>query len=297
MLAKKNVRFPAEGGIELSAWLFLPEPQKGRLAAITMAHGYAGTKYHGIEGMAQAFAQAGFAVLLHDHRSFGDSGGEPRHDINPWQQITDWRRAISYLQERPEVDENRIGLWGTSYAGGHAIVLGATDRRLKAVVAQVPTIDGYASGLRRVAPEAVEGLEARFAADDRAQLRGEQPATQAIVSDDPAKAASYKAADAISFYLRPLPDGVWENKVTVRSTRWARMYAPGDFIERVSPTPLLMVVADHDPITIAELALRAYQRALEPKRLVIVKGGHFDPYLGEFETASRAAVDWFKAHL
>src|SRR5437870_4161172 len=139
MFAKKDVRFPAEGGIELSAWLFLPEHPKGRLPAITMAHGYAGTKYHGIERMAQAFAQAGFA------------------------------------------------------------------------------------------------------ADDRAQLRGEQPATQAIVSDDPAKAASYKAADAISFYLRPLPDGVWENEVTVRSTRWARMYAPGDFIECVSPTPLLMV--------------------------------------------------------
>jgi alpha/beta superfamily hydrolase len=55
-----------------------------------MAHGYAGTKYHGIEPMAEAFAEAGFVVLLHDHRGFGDSGGEPRQDINPWQQITDW---------------------------------------------------------------------------------------------------------------------------------------------------------------------------------------------------------------
>ena len=137
-----------------------------------MAHGFAGTKYHRLESMAGAFAEAGFVVLLHDHRGFGDSGGEPRQDINPWQQTTDWRRAISYLQDRPEVDENRIGLWGTSFAGGHAIVLGATDRRLKAVVAQVRTIDGYASGLRRVAPEAVANLEARFAADDRAQLRG-----------------------------------------------------------------------------------------------------------------------------
>ena len=158
MFRKENVRFPAEGGIELSAWLFVPEGQSARVPAITMAHGYAGTKYHGIEPTAEAFAEAGFAVLLHDHRGFGDSGGEPRQDVNPWQQITDWRRAISYLQDRPEVDDNRVGLWGTSFAGGHAIVLGATDRRSKAVVAQVPTIDGYASGLRRVAPEAVCGL-------------------------------------------------------------------------------------------------------------------------------------------
>jgi hypothetical protein len=90
----------------------------------SLAHRYAGTKCHGIEPMAQAFAEAGFAALLHDHRGFGDSGGEPRHDIKPWQQITDWRRAISYLQDGPEVDENRVGLWGTRFASRHAIVLG-----------------------------------------------------------------------------------------------------------------------------------------------------------------------------
>ena len=190
MVLKKEVRFPAEGGIELSAWMFVPERKAAaQLPAITMAHGYGGTKYHGIEPMAETFAEAGFVVLLHDHRGFGDSEGEPRHDINPWQQITDWRRAISYLQDRPEVDENRVGLWGTSFAGGHAIVLGVTDRRLRAVVAQVPTMDGYTTGLRRVAPEAVAALEAQFAADERAQLRGEPPATQAIVSDEASRAA------------------------------------------------------------------------------------------------------------
>jgi hypothetical protein len=98
-------------------------------------------------------------------------------------------------------------------------------------------------------------------------------------------------------YLQPVPDGVWEPKVTVRSTRWARMYAPGEFIERVSPTPLLMLVADHDHTAVTDLALKAFERALEPKPLVMIRGGHFDPYLGGFETASRAAVDWFKRHL
>src|SRR5947209_3818293 len=134
---KTDVRFPAEGGVELSAWLFVPEGS-GPFPAISMAHGYAGTKYHGLEPIAAIFAEAGFVVLAHDHRGFGDSGGTPRQDVNPWQQIADWGRAISYLQDRPEVDERRVGVWGTSFAGGHAIVLGATDRRLKAVVAQVP---------------------------------------------------------------------------------------------------------------------------------------------------------------
>jgi dienelactone hydrolase len=94
-----------------------------------MAHGYAGVKEHSVARFAQAFADAGFVVLLHDHRTFGVSDGEPRQDIDPWRQIADWRRAISYLEARPEVDPKRIGLWGTSYAGGHAPVLGATDRR------------------------------------------------------------------------------------------------------------------------------------------------------------------------
>ena len=296
-ISKQEVRFPVEGGIELAAWLFIPEQLNAPLPAITMAHGYGGTRYHGIEKMARCFAEAGFAVLLHDHRGFGDSGGQPRQDINPWQQISDWRRAISYLQDRPEVDETRIGLWGTSFAGGHAIVLGATDRRLKAVVSQVPTIDGHAAGLRRVVSEAVAGLEARFDADERAQLRGEAPATQQIVSEDASRPSTYQAADVVSFYLQPVPDGVWENRVTLRSTRWARMYSPGEYIKRVSPTPLLMVVAEHDHTAATDLALAAYENALEPKRLVMIKGGHFDPYLSEFDNASSAAADWFKTHL
>ncbi|WNC94518.1 alpha/beta fold hydrolase [Paraburkholderia sp. FT54] len=297
MYQKQHVSIPVDGGIDLSAWLFLPEHHDAPLPAITMAHGFAGTKYHGIEPFAEAFAQAGFVVLLHDHRNFGESGGEPRQDINPWQQITDWRRAISYLQARPEVDENRVGIWGTSFAGGHAFVLGATDRRLKAAVAQAPTIDGYAGGLRRIPPEGVADLEARFAADERAQLNGEPPAMQQIVSGDPAVPAAYKAADAVSFYLQPVPEGVWENTLTLRSTRWARMYSPGEYIPRVSPTPLLMLVAQHDHIAVTDLALKAYEQALEPKRLVMLKGGHFDPYLAELPSASREAVDWFRKHL
>ncbi len=125
-----------------------PGPHPG----ITMAHGFAGVKEHGLERFARFFADAGFVVLVHDHRGFGASDGSPRFDVDPWAQIADWRRAISFLEGQPDVDAERIGLWGSSYAGGHAIVLGATDRRLRAVVAQVPTISGYQQSLRRVPP-------------------------------------------------------------------------------------------------------------------------------------------------
>ena len=270
---------------------------RGPHPAVTMASGYAAAKEHGIERFAQAFAEDGFVVLLHDHRNFGASDGDPRQDVDPWRQIADWRRAISFLESRPEVDAERIGVWGTSYAGGHAIVLGATDPRLRCVVAQVPTISGFEQGLRRVPPEAEAALEEAFADDDRAQARGEPPGYQAIVSADPAVPASYRAPDAIDFYLQPIPDGRWQNTVTIRSTRAARMYEPGGWIGRVSPTPLLVVVALNDTITVTDLALAAYERALEPKRLELVPGGHFEPYLSNFPEASGAARAWFREHL
>lgn len=292
-----DVEIPADGGITLRGVLYLP-PGPGLHPAITLAHGYGGVKEHGLLGFAEAFARAGFVALVHDHRGLGASGGEPRNDVDPWRQIEDWRRVITYLEARPEVDGHRIGIWGTSYAAGHALVLGATDRRLRCVVAQVPIISGIEQSLRRVAPELVAGLEAVFDEDERAQLRGEAPRYQALVGADRAVPASYRAPDAIEFYLQDLPAGTaWENRVTVRSTRKARMYEPGLWIGRISPTPLLMVVATHDTITPTDLALAAYERALEPKRLELIPGGHFDPYVTEFERASGAALDWFAAHL
>jgi uncharacterized protein len=297
MVQRLDVEFEAEGGIRLRAWLFVPVSNATLNPAISMAHGYAGTREHGMERFARAFAEAGFIVLLHDHRGFGASEGEPRHDIDPWRQIADWRRALSFLETCEGVDPARIGLWGTSYAGGHAIVLAATDRRLRCVVAQVPTVSGYEQGLRRIPPELTSSMEQAFANDERGQARGEPPVRQAVVSVDPDVPASYRTKDAMDFYLQPLPQGIWENAVTLRSTRAARMYEPGAWISRISPTPLLMVVALYDTVTVTDLALAAYEKALQPKRLATFPGGHFDGYVKHFEESSRAAVDWFREHL
>src|ERR1700736_6309921 len=120
---------------------------------------------------------------------------------------------------------------------------------------------------------------------------------QLVVSEDAAILASYRSKDAIDFYLQPTPPGIWETSVTIRSPRAARMYEPGIWVPRVSPTPLLMVVALSDTVTLTDLALAAYQRALEPKRLALIPGGHFDPYLDQFPLAEAAATGWFREHL
>lgn len=204
-ISRTDISFRADAGTAIGGWLFLPE-RVGPHPAITMSAGFGGTIHHGLEPFAVAFAEAGFAVLLHDHRGFGSSDGLPRHDVDPWRQIADWRRAISYLEGRPEVDAKRIGLWGTSYSGGHAIMLGASDRRLKAVVAQVPTISGYEQGLRRIPADQLAAVDEALAQDDRNQLDGE-PGYQALVGADPAVPAAYRSQDAIDFMLRPVPEG------------------------------------------------------------------------------------------
>ena len=58
-----------------------------------------------------------------------------------------------------------------------------------------------------------------------------------------------------------------------------------------------MIVALADNITLTDLQLRAYEQMLEPKKLVTIDGGHFDPYAKQFPRASAAAVSWFRQHL
>jgi acetyl esterase/lipase len=65
-----------------------------------------------------------------------------RTRLVPLKQVEDYRNAISYLQGEPGADRDRIGIWGSSYAGGHVLSVAAQDARVKAVVSQVPGING-----------------------------------------------------------------------------------------------------------------------------------------------------------
>jgi fermentation-respiration switch protein FrsA (DUF1100 family) len=74
-------------------------------------------------------------------------------------------------------------------------------------------------------------------------------------------------------------------------------YEPGIYIPYMSPTPLMMIVGLKDHLTVADVALAAFEGALAPKRLVTFPGGHFDAYVADFATASGAAIEWFRQHL
>ena len=154
---RADVEFDVRDDITLRGWLYRPAGD-GPAPGIVMTHGFAGVKEAYLEPLAEAFADAGFAVLLYDHRTWGASDGLPRHDLDAWRQVEDMRTAVTFLRGRPEVDPARIGVWGTSYSGGHAIVVGALDDRVAAVVAQVPAVSSHQGSLRRSTPEQVTGL-------------------------------------------------------------------------------------------------------------------------------------------
>jgi fermentation-respiration switch protein FrsA (DUF1100 family) len=89
----------------------------------------------------------------------------------------------------------------------------------------------------------------------------------------------------------------WRNEVTLRSVEMLTEYEPGIYVDRIAPTPLLMVVAAGDHLTVADEALGAYNLAREPKELLLLSGGHFDAYVADFDRAAGGAADWFVRHL
>ncbi|KVC61222.1 alpha/beta hydrolase [Burkholderia stagnalis] len=300
-MARYDIEFLSEGTI-LRGWFYEPDPQGAGTAthpAIVMAHGFSAVKEQYLDRYAEVFAASGFAVLVYDHRGFGASDGHPRQEVDPVLQRRGYRDAISYLLTRPDVDAARIGIWGTSYSGGHVLEVAAIDRRVKCVVSQVPTISGYQSALRRTRSDLVPALLERFDEDRAHRFAGGTPAMLPAVSDDPQVACAMAGADAFRFFTesaaRFAPN--WKNEVTLRSAEMARENEPGQYVARISPAPLLMIVADQDWLTPTDLCLQAWQAALEPKQLLMINGGHFTPYVEHFEATSRAAAQWFERHL
>ncbi len=296
---RMDVEFKTEDGVTLRGWHYRPDGGSGPWPTIVMAHGYSAVKEMYLDRFAEVFAAAGLAAIVFDNRNFGASEGAPRQEIDPWQQINDYRDAISYAETLPQTRADRIGVWGSSYSGAHVIVLGAIDRRIKCVAAQVPLISGHRNARRLIRSDFVAGVEAACAEDRRSRYAGRPPGMIPVVSENPAGPAVLPTPDSWQWFTETARTRApaWKNEVTLRSVELFLAYEPGAYISYVSPTPLLMVVALGDHLTVADEALAAYEQALQPKKLVALKGMHFDAYVADFANASAAARDWFVEHL
>ncbi|MBP8926026.1 MAG: alpha/beta fold hydrolase [Pseudomonadales bacterium] len=301
---RSDISFPGHGGTTLRGWLYTPDGA-GNGPALIMAHGFSATIDMGIDAFARVFCAAGITVLAYDQRNFGTSDGEPRQEINIWAQARDYRRAIDWLAARPEVDAKRVGIWGSSFSGGEVLVVGACDRRVAAVIANVP----FAS-----LPDTDERLGAAGAFEAiRAALLDESGGGPADAGGDPIGPLAVVAQEGLDLVpFLPFPEATkwfleygacasssWQNRVTLRSLPSAPpAFDPGVCASHIAPVPLLMVVASDDHLAPTEGALKTFERAGEPKRLEVMLGDHFVTY-GEpgFDRASAVMRDFLIEYL
>ena len=295
---RTDVEFDA-AGVTLRGWHYVPDGSRGRVPTIVMAHGFSAVKEMYLDRFAEAFAEAGLGALVFDHRGFGSSDGEPRQEIDPWQQVRDYRDAISHAQTLKKADPERIGIWGSSYSGGHVIVVGAIDRRVKCVSCQVPLISGHRNARRIVRADFIAPVGEMFDEDRAKRYAGEPPAMIPVVDEDPMAPSALPTPDSYTWFTETgrtrAPS--WRNEVTLRSVEMFWEYEPGAYIGWISPTPFQMIVAAKDHLTVSDLAIEAYERALEPKRLVVRPGPHFAAYVEDFDAVSAAHTEWFVQHL
>jgi fermentation-respiration switch protein FrsA (DUF1100 family) len=295
---RRDIEFKAEDGTLLRGWHYLPDQHPGKVPTVVMAHGFASVKEIYLDKYAELFAKSGIASLVYDHRCFGASDGTPRQELDPLMQIRDWRDAISFVETLPETDTAHIGIFGSSYSGGHVFVIAAQDRRVKCVVSQVPFISGARNSRRLIRADHLAPTRALLDEDRRNRYAGKPPGMIAVVTEDPAAPSALPTADSWAFFSAVAERApAFRNEVTLRSLDHFLGYEPGIHIRDVSPTPLLMMVALQDHLTVADESLAAYEQALQPKKLIMLKGGHFDAYVNDFDVAGAGARDWFVEHL
>ncbi|MFN8038199.1 MAG: alpha/beta fold hydrolase [Acidimicrobiales bacterium] len=276
----------------IAAWCYEPVgPGPLRRPAVVLSHGFSAVKELGLDDYAAVFADAGYVVVAFDHPCFGGSGGEPRQDVDPDRQLAATAAVLGWVAGHDGVDPGAIGLWGTSFSGGHAVTLAATDDRVRAVVAQVPF-------LCPPADELPADLADVLALDEQQRAAGETPITIPVVTDDPAGfgALSPDPASFAFFRERAASAPSWRNEVTLASIGRLFGYRPIDVAAAVR-APVLLVAARDDVLAPFEFVGRAHAAMPSTCDLVELPGGHFDAYGEGFGLTSQAALGWFERWL
>ena len=296
----QKVKFKSGGGLQCAADLYVPDKSRaGRQPGLVIGHGFSVVREALVEE-AGYFQRAGYVVLAIDYRTFGESEGEPRGQLFPLEQAEDFRSGISYLQTRDEVDPNRIGIWGSSFGGAVVIWTAAQDRRAKAVVAQVPVVNGR-KWMQALRPsdlwlELLDKLEEdrlrRFKTGEGARVpvtgRASQGAVCAMPADQP-----------ILDFFKTSTMKTWRPDLALESVEKIIEFVPENVIHQIAPRPICIVAtAGYDMIHPMEMVQEAFRKAGEPKKLALLPydqlGLYSEPGRGE---AMRAAIDWFNQYV
>lgn len=280
-------------GCRLSGLWRTPDEPPERMRAIVQGPGWLGLKdaklyvrYH------EALTAAGFGVLVFDYRGFGDSEGD-RSTISPRQQLEDLVSAVTYVGAREDVDGDRVGAFGSGgTGGGNAILLGALDERVGAVVSQLPVADGR-DWLHRMRSEDDWLAYLGMLEEDRRQrvLTGQgrlvHPREEIMVPTRERRATSVKAD----------VDTRVPTAISLQAADEILDYRPLAAAERMT-TPLLVIAVEGDATTPTDHAVALYEAARGPKQLLMQRHTtHYAAYDRYAPVVTPRIVDWFDRHL
>jgi pimeloyl-ACP methyl ester carboxylesterase len=282
------------GDVRCAADLYFPAntQQAGPVPGVVLGHSGGNVK-EALADPARYLAEAGFAALAIDYRTYGASEGEPRGQLFPEKQVEDVRNGVSYLQTRPEVDVNRIGVWGVAIGASVAIQAALVDRRIKCVVAQTPDLlNGWRQILEGGGRERFGKMIAALEQDWQRRFETGESLRVPWPNFEDEVTQSY-VNQAMEIYP------TYRHEITLESFEHMLVWAPENLIEHLTPTPLLFVTTGgYDPYHTLDDVQIAYRRAGEPKRLEIlpydVVGLYLEPGLGE---AMKLAISWFDRYL
>jgi pimeloyl-ACP methyl ester carboxylesterase len=276
VMRREDVWFNS-GSDRISAWLYRPDDD-GDTPLLVMAHGLGAVRTMRLDAYAERFAAAGYACLVFDYRNFGDSEGAPRQLLDIRMQLQDWTVATAFARTLPGIDPRRIGLWGTSFSGGHVIATAARVPGIAAVVSQCPFTDSLAS-FSAVNPLVSARLTALATRDLVTSRFGGNPVMVKTVGH-PGEVALMTSPDAYPGYLALMPDGAEiRNEVTARIGVKLLPYRPGRLAAKVA-CPILFCICEND--TVAPSGPTRRYAAMAPKGEVkLYPEGHFEIYVGE----------------
>lgn len=301
-MERRDIEF-ASGGATCRGWLYVPDGD-GPHPVVIMAGGWCYVRELVMPSYAEAFSAAGIAALVFDYRNLGVSDGDVRQHLDPWGQIEDYRNAMSWAERQPDLRADRIGAWGISYSGGHALILAAVDPRVKVCVSTIPVIDGYRNmrrvhgtmGFRRLVEAVAEDRRRRYDGGAHTDLPHATPDPETTLSAWPFP-ETYETFKALKETEAPL----YENRSTMESVDLLMSYSVDPFVGRVLDTPTLMLVAEGDDLTLWDLEIDAYNRLpTRTKRLVVLPDtGHMTLYSdrSKLALAAEAATGWLTEHL
>ena len=307
-MKRREVEFPSETPHEIiRADLYTPEQGAGPWPVVVMGGGWCYVKELIMPEYARFFVDQGVAALIFDYRHLGASDGEPRQHLDPWKQIADYRSAVDavcYLDEfKGVVDSRRIGVWGISYSGGHALVVGAVDPRVKCVVSQIPIIEGWYNSMRAHGSVGFRELTALVNEERRSRyLTGKHgmiphsgdPKTEVVTWPHP-------ETKPVFMKIKETTAPRHEHYSTIQSVELVWTYDVRPFLPRILDTPTLMIVAEGDDLTMWEREVPAFGDIATPKKKLFVQRAstHMSMYsnLSHLEIAAREAAAWYREWL